>query len=170
MGVIVGSFLLIPWLYSPNALLAVMIFTASGFFIQFFYVGNQALMADLTAARERGSVIGIITTLAGFGSIIAPYVGGQLWLQVGPRSPFIISSLLAIAIAVPLILIRKRSHEADCPHCGRAVPQGARFCNLCGQPIVYIKCQACGRILEESASYCDSCGTRQDTTKTTNDD
>lgn len=160
MAVIVASFLLIPWLYSPNSILAVMIFSVSGFFAQFFFVGNQALMADLTSAKERGSIIGLVTTVAGFGSITAPYIGSQLWLRLDPRSPFLISSLLAIAVAIPLLLIR-RPGAAKCPHCGRAVPQEARFCDSCGEPIVYRRCSVCGRRLEEKASFCDSCGSRQ---------
>jgi MFS family permease len=161
MAVIVASFLLIPWLYSPNALLAVVIFAASGFFAQFYFVGNQALMADLTLAKERGSIIGFVTTVAGFGGIIAPYIGSRLWVSLDPRSPFLISSLLAIAVAVPLVLIRRTPIAANCPHCGRAVPQEARFCDSCGEPMVYRMCSACGRRLEETASFCDSCGSRQ---------
>jgi MFS family permease len=160
MAVIVASFLLIPWLYSPNSILAVMIFSVSGFFAQFFFVGNQALMADLTSAKERGSIIGLVTTVAGFGGITAPYIGSLLWLRLDPRSPFLISSLLAIAVAIPLLLIR-RPGAAKCPHCGRAVPQEARFCDSCGEPIVYRRCSVCGRRLEEKASFCDSCGSRQ---------
>lgn len=161
MAVIVASFLLIPWLYSPNALLAVAIFATSGFFAQFYFVGNQALMADLTLAKERGSIIGLVTTVAGFGSIIAPYVGSQLWLSLDPRSPFLISSLLAIAVAVPLVLIRRGPITATCPHCGRSVPREARFCDSCGEPIDFRKCAVCGRRIEAKAEFCDSCGIRQ---------
>lgn len=161
MAIIVASFLLIPWLFSPNPLLAVLVFSVSGFFAQFFYVGNQALMADLTYAKERGSVIGLVTTVAGFGSIIGPYAGSQLWVLVDPRSPFIVSSILSIAIAVPLLMIRKRPNKANCPHCGRRNPLEAKFCDRCGEQMVYQTCPDCGRRLERGAHYCDSCGTGQ---------
>ena len=161
MAVIVASFLLIPWLYSPNAVLAVAIFATSGFFAQFYFVGNQALMADLTLAHERGSIIGFVTTVAGFGSIIGPYVGSQLWLSLDPRSPFLISSFLAIAVAVPLALIGRTPRSATCPHCGRTVPREARFCDSCGEPIDFRKCAFCGRRIEAEAKFCDSCGSKQ---------
>ena len=161
MAVVVASLLLIPWLYSPNALLALVIFATSGFFAQFYFVGNQALMADLTFAKERGSIIGLVTTVAGFGSIIGPYVGSQLWLSLGPRAPFLSSSLLAIAVAVPLVLIRGTPVAANCPHCGRSVEREARFCDSCGEPIDFRKCAVCGRLIEAKAIFCDSCGTTQ---------
>jgi len=56
-------------------------------------------------------------------------------LRLDPRSPFLVSSLLAIAVAIPLLLIRRGSVGAKCLHCGRAVPQDARFCDSCGEPI-----------------------------------
>lgn len=162
VGVIVSSLLLIPWLYAPDAILAVMIFTLSGFFAQFFYVGNQALMANLTSAKERGSVIGFLITVAGFGSIIAPYAGSQLWVSLNPRAPFLISSMLAIAIAVPLVLIYRRSTTRKCLHCGATVLDEARFCDSCGEAILTEKCSFCARELEQNARFCDSCGKPQE--------
>ncbi len=161
MAVILASLLLVPWLYSPGPLLAIAIFAISGFFAQFFFVGNQALMANITRTEERGSVIGFITTIAGFGSIIGPYVGSQLWIVLDPRAPFLISSLLAVAVAAPLALVHESPVEATCPHCGRKLPEEARFCDMCGKLIVSKKCAACGRDLEEQARFCDICGRDQ---------
>lgn len=161
VSILLSSLLLIPWLYSPTAVLAIAIFSASGFFAQFFFVGNQALMANITKPRERASVIGLITTAAGFGGIVGPYVGTQLWLLLAPRTPFLISSLLAVAVVAPIALIREAPSEVKCPHCGRGLPPEPRFCDMCGKPFASKKCEACGRDLVVEAKFCDVCGIKQ---------
>jgi MFS family permease len=156
--VVLAGIILIPWIYSPNTFVAIAFFAISGFFLQFFFVGNQTLMANVTKAEERSSVIGFITTVAGIGAIIAPYIGSQLWVLFNPRVPFLLSVLLAGSVAVPLALIHKVERRLSCPHCGRQLPEEASFCDDCGKPIRFKKCGFCGRILEESARFCDSCG------------
>ena len=159
ISVILSGGLLLPWLYAPNSLAAIGFFAISGFFAQFFFVGNQTLMANITKPKERASIIGLITTTAGFGSIVAPYVGTQLWILLAPRTPFLISSLLAVAVVAPIALIREA--QVKCPHCGRELPQEPRFCDMCGKPIVSKKCDACGRDLAKEARFCDACGRKQ---------
>jgi len=161
IAVILASLFLVPWLYAPSALLAIGIFSMSGFFAQFFFVGNQALMANITRPEERGSIIGFITTVAGFGSIAAPYVGSQIWIAMDPRTPFLLSALLAVGVVAPLALIHEPTAETSCPHCGRGLPVEARFCDMCGRPIHFKNCWGCGRELEESARFCDECGRDQ---------
>ncbi len=53
-----------------------------------------------------------------------------------------------------------------CPNCGHNLPDTARFCNKCGQPIVpkppteerRIYCPNCGASLPETARFCNKCG------------
>ena len=53
-----------------------------------------------------------------------------------------------------------------CPNCGHNLPDTARFCNKCGQPIVpkppteerRIYCPNCGASLPEAARFCNKCG------------
>jgi MFS family permease len=161
MAVIVGNFLLIPWLYAPNLFFAVGLYTISGFFSQFFFVGNQALMANLTRAEERASVIGFITTISNFASILAPSLGAQLYVELGTRVPFLISAMLAVAVAIPLTLIREQPLKSECPHCGRKIPETARYCDMCGKPVNFVKCSTCGRELEKGVRFCDACGRDQ---------
>jgi MFS family permease len=110
-ALLVQGFLIVPWLYSPNAPFAIGFFALSGFFSQFFFVGNQTLMANVTRAKERSSVIGFISMTAGLGGIIAPYVGGELWVLLGARVPFIVSAAVAAVVAVPLALIQESNFE-----------------------------------------------------------
>jgi MFS family permease len=104
-GVILAGVLLIPWIYAPNVILAISTFAASGFFAQFFFVGSQTMMANVTIAEERSSVIGFITTVAGLGSIAAPYAGSELWVLVDPKIPFLVSAILAGVVAIPIALM-----------------------------------------------------------------
>jgi MFS family permease len=161
VAIILASSTLVPWLYSPTVFFAILIFAVSSFFAQFFFVGNQALMANVTQAEERASVIGFITTVAGFSGVVAPYVGGQLWNLLDPRTPFIVSAVIGIAVAAPIAFVRDSSARGSCPHCARLVPKDALFCDICGKPIRFKKCVGCDRILEEQARFCDLCGRDQ---------
>jgi MFS family permease len=104
-AVILSGLLLIPWLYAPSAYIAIGLYAVSGFFVQFFFVGNQTLMANITKAQERSSVIGFITTVAGLGAIVAPYLGSELWVLIDPRTPFLISILLSGLVVIPLAIV-----------------------------------------------------------------
>ena len=56
-----------------------------------------------------------------------------------------------------------------CTHCGHTLPEGARFCNKCGQPVAQTpaqpekqeqgkKCPHCGQSLMPGARFCTRCG------------
>ena len=56
-----------------------------------------------------------------------------------------------------------------CTHCGHTLPDGARFCNKCGQPVAQTpaqpekqeqgkKCPHCGQSLMPGARFCNRCG------------
>ena len=64
-----------------------------------------------------------------------------------------------------------------CPKCGRVLPYGAFFCDLCGANLTHLysreqikipeilphldksRCKFCGRELWQTARYCHFCGT-----------
>lgn len=109
MSAILSSLLLIPWIYAPSAYFAIGVFAVSGFFTQFFFIGNQTLMANITRPEERSSAIGFIMSVAGIGAIVAPYIGSELWVFVNPRVPFLVAVVLTGLVAVPLIIVREPS-------------------------------------------------------------
>jgi len=165
--VVFAGVLLVPWIYAPSPLFAIVVYAISGFFTQFFFIGNQTLMANNTLAEERSSIIGFITTIAGFGGIVAPYVGSELWVQIDPKIPFLISAALAIVVAVPLALIRETKIEASpsLPHTPDHAPyltDEYREFHLSLKELLdkhrLMTCPECGRVLRETDSYCDSCG------------
>jgi MFS family permease len=151
-AVVLSGAILIPWIYAPNAYVAVIFYAVSSFFGQFFLVGNQALMADITSIEERSSVIGFITTIGGLGAIAAPYIGSELWVIINPQAPFLISILLSALVAIPLAIIRGTPAEPTPtlqPAQGEVTFQ-RRFCRYCGQEIDLDEryCRHCGRNLE----------------------
>jgi len=110
-AIVLSGITLVPWIYASNSILAIGVYAVSGFFVQFFLVGNQTLMANITRTEQRGSVIGFITTIAGLSSIVAPYIGSELWVLTNPRIPFLISVLLSGLVAVPLAMMSQSPTE-----------------------------------------------------------
>ena len=51
----------------------------------------------------------------------------------------------------------------DCPSCGGAAPDGAKFCPSCGAAMA-VGCAACGAPLAPGARFCAQCGTPVDPT------
>ncbi len=48
----------------------------------------------------------------------------------------------------------------ECPGCHAEVPDGARFCTSCGNPMI-VACSQCGTELSRQARFCSNCGHRQ---------
>jgi MFS family permease len=111
VAIVLSGITLVPWIYASNSVLAIGVYAVSGFFVQFFLVGNQTLMANITRTEQRGSVIGFITTIAGLSSIVAPYIGSELWVLTNPKIPFLISVLLSGLVAVPLAMMSESPTE-----------------------------------------------------------
>lgn len=54
-----------------------------------------------------------------------------------------------------------------CQHCGNPLPEGAKFCSICGQPQAQLTCSNCGTPLEPNTLFCSNCGTPVNNTPTT---
>ena len=53
-----------------------------------------------------------------------------------------------------------------CRSCGAPLPHGARFCEMCGQPVAQAEtktwtCRSCGAVLEAGWVYCNICGAKK---------
>lgn len=54
-----------------------------------------------------------------------------------------------------------------CQHCGNPLPEGAKFCSICGHPQAQLTCSNCGTPLEPNTLFCSNCGTPVGTDTTT---
>jgi len=63
---------------------------------------EQALVADLTGADQRGRAYGIYALMGGLGATVGPLGGAWLYQTQGPAAPFYANGLILAACAVVL--------------------------------------------------------------------
>ena len=71
----------------------------------------QALVTDVAPAHLRGSVLGLVGTVTGLISTPAPLVGGYLYENISPESPFFASFILGMLGLVIFILFVKEPDD-----------------------------------------------------------
>lgn len=64
----------------------------------------QSLMSKAIPREVRGTGFGLLSTSLGFFSLPAPAIGAQLWERVSPRTPFLITALVAYLSVIPVWL------------------------------------------------------------------
>jgi len=65
----------------------------------------KAWIADLAPAEARASVFGVLNWVTGVAALPASLLAGWLWQRFSPAAPFAVSSLLAIAAGLLLLLV-----------------------------------------------------------------
>jgi MFS family permease len=71
----------------------------------------QALITDVAPAHLRGSVLGLVGTVTGLISTPAPLVGGYLYENISPESPFFASFIFGMLGLVIFILFVKEPDD-----------------------------------------------------------
>ena len=67
-----------------------------------------AWLGDLFTPADRSKANGIINIFVGFAEVIALYVGGRIYAQMGPAAPFDVgAALLIISLAIPVLLLKE---------------------------------------------------------------
>ena len=61
----------------------------------------QSLISKVVPKAVRGTAFGLFSTSLGLVSLPAPWIGGQLWAQIGPRIPFLITGIISFLCAIP---------------------------------------------------------------------
>jgi len=51
-----------------------------------------------------------------------------------------------------------KEEKMKCPHCGKEIKAGSKFCPECGKPTGNV-CPKCGATVSEGAKFCPECGT-----------
>ncbi len=73
----------------------------------------QALVTDVAPAELRGSILGLMGTLTGFLTTPAPMVGGFLYENTNPQSPFYVSFLLGMLGSVIFAIFVKEPERSN---------------------------------------------------------
>ncbi|NUQ86199.1 MAG: MFS transporter [Anaerolineales bacterium] len=64
----------------------------------------QSLISKAVPAHMRGTAFGLFGTSLGLVSLPAPWIGAQLWQNVGPRFPFTVTAAVLLLSIVPIWL------------------------------------------------------------------
>ena len=67
---------------------------------------SKAWISDIIPDRDRGSAIGLVTMMSGFGIMFGSFIAGILWDQFNSSVPFLFSAVVAIIISMIFVLIR----------------------------------------------------------------
>lgn len=75
--------------------------------------------------KRRGTAIGLMSTGAGAGGLLAPLIGGYLIPNFGWRSSYLALALLIWVVIVPLALLVIKTKPADMGLCPNGIPEAS---------------------------------------------
>ena len=75
----------------------------------------QSLISKVVPAKLLGTFTGVFRGSLGFVSLPAPWLGAQLWERLGPRVPFMLTSVAALVVLPPIWLKFKAPGKANAP-------------------------------------------------------
>jgi MFS family permease len=107
-GLIIFSLVYFGFGISQNFILMWLLFGLYGIYAAFTEGIGKAWVSDLIADEMRGTAIGLLTMLSGFGIMIGSILTGILWDKFGSSVPFYISSFVSFIIAVILFFMKNR--------------------------------------------------------------
>lgn len=76
----------------------------------------NALIMDLIPARRRATLLGVAMSIEGMGLAIGTTVGGVLWDQYGPVTPFHAAGVLVMIVAVGYVMVLRGLIAPTPPH------------------------------------------------------
>jgi MFS family permease len=94
------------WLYGTGWALA-------GTGVGLMMPAYQSLISKAVPRKVRGTAFGLFSSSLGLVSLPAPWLGGLLWTNVGPRSPFIITAAVSFLSILPAWLKFKLPKTAN---------------------------------------------------------
>lgn len=108
IGLSIGGLVMLPpavfWMYAAGWALA-------GIGVGLITPAYQSLISKAVPQHLRGTAFGLFSTSLGLISLPAPWLGAQLWEQVGPRFPFLITAAVSILSIIPIWLKFKLPKE-----------------------------------------------------------
>lgn len=110
IGLSIGGLVMLPpavfWMYATGWALA-------GVGVGLITPAYQSLISKAVPQHLRGTAFGLFSTSLGLISLPAPWLGAQLWQQVGPRFPFLITATVSILSIIPIWLKFKLPEETS---------------------------------------------------------
>ena len=101
IGISIGGLVLLPpavlWMYAAG-------WAVAGIGVGLISPAYQSLISKAVPAHLRGTAFGLFSTSLGLISLPAPWLGAELWQQVGPRFPFLITAAVSILSIIPIWL------------------------------------------------------------------
>lgn len=107
IGLIIFSLVYFGFGISQNFILMWFLFALYGIYAASTEGIAKAWVSDLIPDEMRGTAIGLLTMLSGFGIMIGSILTGILWDKFGSSVPFFISSFVSLIVAVILFFLRK---------------------------------------------------------------
>jgi MFS family permease len=104
MFLVAGSLLILINIPQGNQSLYYVGWGTAGMGVGILTPAYQSLISKAVPARLRGTAFGLFGTSLGLVSLPAPWIGAQLWDQVGPRFPFMITAIVLLFSIIPIWL------------------------------------------------------------------
>jgi MFS family permease len=83
-----------PWSYATGWAIA-------GMGVGVMTPAYQSLISKAVPKKVRGTAFGLFSSSLGLVSLPAPWLGGQMWEKIGPRSPFIVTIVVSFLAVIP---------------------------------------------------------------------
>lgn len=112
-GLIIFSAVYLGFALSPNLSFVWGLFILYGLYAASTEGVAKAWVSDLIPDNLRGTAIGLLTMLSSFSMMIGSFITGFLWDMFGSSVPFIVSSVVSLAVAVVFMILTSRGQRAE---------------------------------------------------------
>ena len=151
-------------------------FKTYGFELTKFVVENISLPAEVEAAMDKRTSMGVIGDVGRYAQFqaadamrdAAQNTGGGAGTGAGLGAGFAIGNAMAGAMTNAMNQSKNDSPggaKSPCPKCGAANLANAKFCTECGEKMQTgaqtVPCVKCGAALAVGSKFCNECGTKQ---------
>lgn len=151
-------------------------FKTYGFELTKFVVENISLPAEVEAAMDKRTSMGVIGDVGRYAQFqaadamrdAAQNTGGGAGTGAGLGAGFAIGNAMAGAMTNAMNQPKTESPsgaKSACPKCGAANLANAKFCTECGEKMQTgaqtVPCVKCGAALVAGSKFCNECGTKQ---------
>jgi membrane protease subunit (stomatin/prohibitin family) len=151
-------------------------FKSYGFELTKFVVENISLPAEVEAAMDKRTSMGVIGDVGRYAQFqaadamrdAAQNTGGGAGTGAGLGAGFAIGNAMAGAMTNAMNQPKNESPsgaKSACPKCGAANLANAKFCTECGEKMQTgaqtVPCIKCGAALAAGSKFCNECGTKQ---------